>query len=107
MPAPSLSAGQGTSQGQKSSATGSDLGVPILHAAFDFSRYQPGDVICISHYELCDMDPQRAQSLPRIIMDAARRAGLSVTIEQDLKNLEYRVHFHELEDLTNCPESSI
>lgn len=98
MPAPLLSAGQGKSQGQKSSATGYDLGVPILHAAFDFSRYQPGDVICISHLELQHMDPQRAQSLPRIILDAARRVGLHATIEQDLKNLEYRVRFHELEE---------
>lgn len=104
-----LSAGQGNAQGQKSSATGSALGVPILHAAFDFTRYQPGDTICISHSDLQLMPPDYAQRLPRIIQDAARRAGLGWSIEQDLRNLEYRVRFHEPEDdaLTDCQESPI
>lgn len=61
--------------------------------AFDFSKYQPGDVLTISMSELARRGQTDSIMLVAAICNAATRAGLNWTTERDDRNNELRVSF--------------
>ena len=66
--------------------------VPVADE-FDFSKYQPGDVITISMRDLADCGQAGSIKLVAAICNAASRAGLEWKTERDDWNDELRVSF--------------
>lgn len=61
--------------------------------AFDFSKYQPGDVITISMREIATLGEAGSIMLVAAICNAASRAGLEWKTERDDAANELRVSF--------------
>lgn len=60
---------------------------------FDFSKYAPGDVICIPMHEIARRGQTESIMLMAAIANAATRAGLDWKTERDDANDELRVSF--------------
>lgn len=61
--------------------------------AFDFSKYQAGDVICIPMHEIKRRGQAASTMLIAAIANAATRADLDWVTERDDANDELRVSF--------------
>lgn len=71
----------------------------LLQAAdtLDFSKYRPGDVICIAMAEIQRWGQAESTMLVASIANAASRAGLEWSLTRDDARNELRVSFSEPE----------
>lgn len=67
----------------------------IEHPAFDFSKYQPGDVIIIPDLEIVKMGMTNSILLAAAIANAATRAGLDWRTWREDTDSTFRVGFSE------------
>lgn len=65
----------------------------ISAPAFDFSSYQPGDVLVISDFDIAMMVPAAHAQLWKTIRSAAAKHRLNFTIERDIASREWRIRF--------------
>lgn len=61
--------------------------------ALDFSRLRPGDAIILSWLDLAKMGKASTEGMSAAILGAARKAGLSCTIEHRDHAAEVRITF--------------
>ena len=66
----------------------------VRHEAFDFSRYQPGDVVVISELDVArHLGPAGMGRLWGEVQRAAEREGLQWRIERDIEHMNVRISF--------------
>jgi hypothetical protein len=65
----------------------------IPSPALDLSHYQPGDVLILSDYDISRLSRAPTEFMVAL-RAAARRAGLGLRIEMDLRCNEYRITFN-------------
>lgn len=66
----------------------------VKHEAFDFSRYQPGDVLVLSELHVrVKLGPAGMGRLWGAVQRAAEREGLQWRIERDIEHMQVRISF--------------
>jgi hypothetical protein len=73
----------------------------VAPEAFDFSHYQPGDVIVISMDEIMRRGQTESTLLIASIANAATRAGLDWKTERSVDGQELRISFSEPTERTD------